>query len=588
MSLRYITATTLLMSLWGCSSEKVTQAGKETPDSEPTEEEVASRDALEYTDFLTPPTWELAESVTHSDPAPENRTFMLSGDVPLEMVGIGEGTFVMGTPMPEEWLVDTNKFYANHAMGHKVKLTKPFWIGKYEITLQQYEALTQKKLYAKLAKVSAQSAATVTWDAAREFTKILNERFSSELPAGYRFELPTEAQWEYACRAGTVSTYNNGTMGEYALKDVTNPITHKTRGRYLAKAELIGLDEVGWYAGNSKGRQIINEVGQKKPNAWGLYDMHGNVSEWCLDLYAPYYGGKCEVELPELKSRISFVANMIDPLVLTQEGLPKGHEESYRDTHVVRGGDSYSRAEHSSSYYRRWRKPNSFGIGFRVAIVCLTQPQIDREDYRCFGSECSAIKRAQIAKKHDETMKVLREKQRKEHERAEREMKVLREEQKKEHERIEREMFWSNIKGAAFKILDIAFEAAIEGATDVAIQRINSRHSKKSSQVIRSNSVGNSSSDAASGFGTIKGPSSLSYDFTHNDGQWATYKLFVGGKDVSANATWSSAGTSITVNSNGRAMAGNPPVGKGKSYKTGIRATYKGKSYTKSITILKR
>ena len=101
-------------------------------------------------------------------------------------------------------------------------------------------------------------------------------------------------------------------------------------------------------------------------------------------------------------------------------------------------------------------------------------------------------------------------------------------------------------------------------------------------------SINGDVASGTSGFGAIQGPSSLSYDSVHNNGQWANYSLYVGGKNVSANAAWSSAGTSITVSSSGRAMAGNPPVSRGKSFKTGIRATYNGKSYTKSITITKR
>jgi formylglycine-generating enzyme required for sulfatase activity len=91
---------------------------------------------------------------------------------------------------------------------------------------------------------------TVSWEDAQAYIAKLNEK--GGLPEGWKFALPTEAQWEYACRAGEKGPFSGGS-----------------------------LDEVGWYKGNS-GSQT-HEVGQKKPNAWGLHDMHGNVWEWCAD-----------------------------------------------------------------------------------------------------------------------------------------------------------------------------------------------------------------------------------------------------------------------------------------------------------------
>ena len=99
---------------------------------------------------------------------------------------------------------------------------------------------------------------TLSWTDCQEFLKKLN----SQAPSGWRFALPTEAQWEYACRAGTTGAYG-GT------------------GR---------LEDMGWFESNS-GRET-HPVAQKKPNAWGLYDMHGNVWEWCSDWSGPYPAGE--------------------------------------------------------------------------------------------------------------------------------------------------------------------------------------------------------------------------------------------------------------------------------------------------------
>ena len=117
----------------------------------------------------------------------------------------------------------------------------------------------------------------VTWNDAMAFCEKLTEieKAAGRLPVGYEYTLPTEAQWEYACRAGTTTALNSG-------KNLSD------------EEKCSNLGKVGWYEHNSRRAvgAIITEathpVGQKKPNAWGLYDMHGNVWEWCLDWYGFY------------------------------------------------------------------------------------------------------------------------------------------------------------------------------------------------------------------------------------------------------------------------------------------------------------
>jgi formylglycine-generating enzyme required for sulfatase activity len=141
----------------------------------------------------------------------------------------------------------------------QVTLTKPYWLGATEVTQGQWEAIMGNN--PSKFRGANLPVENVSYEDALEFCRKLTERerAADRLPEGYEYTLPTEAQWEYACRAGTT--------GDYAGN----------------------LDAMGWYDGNSGER--THEVGGKQANGWGLYDTHGNVWEWCLDWYAKNYAG---------------------------------------------------------------------------------------------------------------------------------------------------------------------------------------------------------------------------------------------------------------------------------------------------------
>lgn len=177
----------------------------------------------------------------------------------IEMVTCPAGSFKMGSPLDED------ARYKNESQ-HKVTITKPFQISKYEITQAQYQAIMG--VNPSYFKFENNPVDNVSWEDARSFCDKLNEKYKSSLPQGYRFDLPTEAQWEYACRAGTETQLNSG-----------KNLTTRT-------GKCLNLDEVSWYYENSDKKP--HPVGLKKPNAWGIYDMHGNVWEWVRDWYGNY------------------------------------------------------------------------------------------------------------------------------------------------------------------------------------------------------------------------------------------------------------------------------------------------------------
>jgi formylglycine-generating enzyme required for sulfatase activity len=143
--------------------------------------------------------------------------------------------------------------YEYEKPAHDVTLTNPYYVGKYEITQEQYQQIMGNN--PSRFKGRDLPVETVSWDDAQEFCKKVSEKTGSVV------RLPTDAEWERACRAGTKTTY------------------------YTGDAET-DLDRAGWYDKNSK--SATHPVGQKTPNAWGVHDMHGNVWEWCADWYEDY------------------------------------------------------------------------------------------------------------------------------------------------------------------------------------------------------------------------------------------------------------------------------------------------------------
>ena len=192
--------------------------------------------------------------------------------VSYEMMPIPEGEFVMGSPATEK---GRSK---DEGPQRKVKID-PFWMGKYEVTWDEYRLfmIDQRSERGKDAAVDAISRPTrpyvemsfgmgINGYPAISMTQHAANKYAQWLSAktGHFYRLPTEAEWEYACRAGTTTAFSFGD----SPKD---------------------LGDYAWYGANAKGK--YEKAGTKKPNAWGLYDMQGNVMEWVLDQYEPYKPG---------------------------------------------------------------------------------------------------------------------------------------------------------------------------------------------------------------------------------------------------------------------------------------------------------
>ena len=192
----------------------------------------------------------------------------------IEFVKIPAGEFDMGSPASE---IDRSDF---EGPVHRVKISKAFYMGKYEITQKQWrDVMGTNPSYFKGDNLPVEN---VSWNDAQEFIKKLNEKEGLN-----KYRLPSEAEWEYAARAGTTSRYSFGDdeskLGDYAWYAENSGLRPPKKGDYF------GYDEDDWI--NNKWNGITHDVGQNKPNPWGLYDMYGNVREWVQDTYHDNYTG---------------------------------------------------------------------------------------------------------------------------------------------------------------------------------------------------------------------------------------------------------------------------------------------------------
>ena len=254
----------------------------------------------------------------------------------MEMIFCPPGTFMMGSPTSES-------SRDGDETQHQVTLTNGFYLGKYEVTQAQYQTIMNGNPAGLNAdpsffKGNNRPVEKVSWENTQIFLAQLNaiEQSAGRLPNGWKYVLPTEAQWEYACRAGTTTAYSWG-------NDINS-----SHANY------------NWDGGQTDGNDFkqTRDVGMYDPNPWGFFDMHGNVWEWVSDWKANYFTGA-----------------QTDP-----KGPASG---SYR---VTRGGSWTTAGRHLRSAERGNSTPGhrSYTLGFRVGFQAV-QPDTANPELELFG-----------------------------------------------------------------------------------------------------------------------------------------------------------------------------------------------------------
>lgn len=240
----------------------------------------------------------------------------LPGGVKMALIWIEPGTFMMGAREGEPTA-------GNDRPRHQVTLSKGFYMAKYELVWQQWmSVMREKPKYDQIFEMDYPIG--ITRVEAVDFANKLNDLIQSQK---LHFRLPTEAEWEYACRAGTTTFFSWGNETDL---------------------EVVG--EYAWYDYNTYQEKYYHVVGQKKPNPWGLYDMHGNASEWVEDWYSKYPSEP-----------------QVDPVVTD----PPGDDWRFW-SYIIRGGDIAYRAEGLRCAERQLGYDGTIGkVGFRIVAEQL-------------------------------------------------------------------------------------------------------------------------------------------------------------------------------------------------------------------------
>jgi formylglycine-generating enzyme required for sulfatase activity len=235
----------------------------------------------------------------------DRKTLTLPGGETMTMIYVAPGSFMMGSPRSEEGHDDDET-------QHHVTLTKGYWLGETEVTQAQWGSVMGNN--PSYFKGMSRPVERVSWEDCQAFIANVNREVRRQFGGDAR--LPTEAEWEYACRAGSI-------------------------GNYAGTGEL---NDMGWYCDNSEAK--THKVKGKKANAWGFYDMHGNVWEWCQDWYGTYPSGA-----------------VTDPT-----GSASG------DGWVLRGGSWYSAGDCRSAN-RSGDRPGSRNGSYGFRLCCFVGPR---------------------------------------------------------------------------------------------------------------------------------------------------------------------------------------------------------------------